>query len=165
MTQAAELDATLAEREAALLETNRVGWHLLHFMRDSLTSLEEQATRIAAGQIAGLIAIWTQLHTFERGLPRSLVWAAWAFVLLAIARLAPLVTPRRLARFWANLPVKDALQRSDCIDCHAESKVILDLTEAAEKQMDRIRVGLNHSIALGCLGLGLAALGYVIEKV
>jgi hypothetical protein len=31
--------------------------------------------------------------------------------------------------------------------------------------MSRIRHGLNHSIALGCFGLGLAALGYVIEKV
>ena len=64
MGQAAELEAGLAGREEALIETNRVGWHRLHFMRDSLTSLEEQATRVVAAQIAGLIAIWTQLGSF-----------------------------------------------------------------------------------------------------
>jgi hypothetical protein len=164
MGQAVELEQGLAEHEAALIETNRVGWHLLHFMRDSLTSLEEQATRIAAGQIAGLVALWTQLYTFDPGVPRSMAWAAWAFLLLAIARLAPLVTPRRLARFWASLPVKSALQNSECIDRDAESKVIIDLTEAAERQMNRIRHGLTHSIALGCFGLGLAAVAYVIDK-
>jgi hypothetical protein len=165
MAQAAELETGLAEREAALIETNRVGWHLLHFMRDSLTSLEEQATRVVAAQIAGLIAIWTQLGSFESGLPRSLIWVAWACLLLAIARLAPLVTPRRLTRFWASLPVKAALQNRESIDCDAESKLITDLTEAAERQMNRVRQGLSQSIALGCLALGLAALGYVIEKV
>ena len=76
MGQAAELEAGLAEREEALIETNRVGWHFLHFMRDSLTSLEEQATRVVAAQIAGLIAIWTQLGSFESGVPRSLIRAA-----------------------------------------------------------------------------------------
>jgi hypothetical protein len=165
MTQVAELEEGPVEREAGLVETNRVGWHLLQFMRDSLTSLEEQATRIAAGQIAGLIALWTQLHTFEAGPPRSLAWAAWAVLLFAIVRLAPLVTPRRLARFWKGLPVKGALTSGDCIDCDAEARLIVELTEATERQMSRIRSGLNASIALGCLALGLAALGYVIEKI
>jgi hypothetical protein len=165
MTQVAELEEGPVEREAGLVETNRVGWHLLQFMRDSLTSLEEQATRIAAGQIAGLIALWTQLHTFEAGPPRSLAWAAWAVLLFAIVRLAPLVTPRRLARFWKGLPVKGALTSGDCIDCDAEARLIVELTEATERQMNRIRSGLNVSIALGCLALGFAALGYVIEKI
>src|SRR5947208_342821 len=143
--------AELAERDTALIETNRIGWHLLHFMRDSLTSLEEQATRVVAGQIAGLIALWTQLHTFEHGLPRSLAWAAWAFIIGAIARVAPLVTPRRLARFWAGLPVKGALQSGDFIDCESEARVIVHLTEVAETQMTRIRRGLDQSIALACV--------------
>ena len=86
MGQGPELEPELPERQAALQDTNRVGWHLLHFLRDSLTSLEEQATRVLAAQIAGLIAIWTQLHTFDRGLARSLVWAAWGFALVAPAR-------------------------------------------------------------------------------
>jgi hypothetical protein len=162
--QAPELEAQLDAPETDLLDTNRVGWQLLHFMRDSLTSLEEQATRVLAGQIAGFIAIWTQLHTFDRGLPRSLVWAAWGFVLAALAWLAPLVTPRRLARFWSGLPVKGALLRGDHFDPDAEARLITDLTEAAERQMARIRYGLGQSIALGCFGLGLAVVGHVIEK-
>ena len=152
MGQAAELETGLAEREAALIETNRVGWHLLHFMRDGLTSLEEQATRVVAAHIAGLIAIWTQLGSFESGLPSALIWAAWASLLLAIGRLATLVTPRRLTRFWASLPVKGALQNSESIDTSAESKLIIDLTEAAERQMNRVRQGLGQSIAASAWG-------------
>ena len=165
MGQASEVEAQLVECEAALLETNRVGWLLLHFTRDSLTSLEEQATRVLAAQIAGLIAVWAQLHTFDRGLPRSLVWAAWGFALAAPVRLAPLVAPRRLGRFWTGLPVKDALQRGDHIDCEAEARLIAELSEAAERQMARIRDGLAQSIVLGLFGLGLVALGYVLEKI
>jgi len=160
---ASEVEARPAECEAALLETNRVRWHLLHFTRDSLTSLEEQATRVLAAQIAGLIAIWTQLHTFDRGLARSLVWTAWGFALVAPARLAPLVTPKRLGRFWRGLPVQDAL-RGD-IDCEQEARLITELSESAERQMARIRRGLAQSIALGLFGLGLAALAYVVEKI
>jgi len=161
---APELEAQLAEHEAGLQDTNRVGWHLLHFLRDSLTSLEEQATRVLAAEIAGLIAIWSQLHTFERGLPRSLLWAAWGFALAAPIRLAPLVTPKRLGRFWTGLPVKDALQRRDHIDVEAEARLITELSESAERQMARIRHGLAQAIALSLFGLCLAALGYVIEK-
>jgi hypothetical protein len=112
-----------------------------------------------------LIAIWSQLHTFDRGLPRSLVWAAWAFALAAPIRLAPLVTPKRLGRFWGALLVKGALQRGDRIDGESEARLITELSETAERQMDRVRRGLAQSIALGLLGLGLAALGYVVEKI
>jgi hypothetical protein len=165
VVQGSEVEGQLADREAALFETNRVGWHLLHFTRDSLTSLEEQATRVLAAQIAGLIAIWSQLHTFERGVPRSLAWVAWGFALAAPVRLAPLVTPKRLGRFWTGLPVKDRLQRDGHIDCEAEARLIRELSEAAERQMARVRRGLAQSIFLGLLGLGLAALGYVFEKI
>ena len=129
MGQGPELEPELPEGQAALQDTNRVGWHLLHFLRDSLTSLEEQATRVLAAEVAGLIAVWSQLHTFERGLPRSLVWAAWGFTLAAPIRLGPLVTPKRLGRFWAGLPVKDTLQRGDHIDGKAEARLIMDLSE------------------------------------
>src|SRR5437879_12198338 len=116
-----------------------VGWHLLHFTRDSLTSLEEQATRVLAAQIAGLVAIWTQLHTFDRGVPRSLVWAAWAFARVAPARLAPLVTPKRLGHFWTGLPAKDALRRDNHLDCEADSRLITELSETADRPHDRMR--------------------------
>jgi hypothetical protein len=79
-------------------------------------------------------------------------------------RLAPLVTPRRLTRFWSGLPVKDALRGRNHIDCAGEARLITELTDATERQMARIRHGLGQSIALSCSAVGLAALGYVIEK-
>src|SRR5439155_10253912 len=90
--------------------------------------------------IGGNPSVWA-MYRFTRKLQ------AWAFVLAAIGRLAPLVTPRRLARFWSGLPVKDALQRGDHIDCASEARLITELTEAAERQMARIRRGLGQSLA------------------
>ena len=157
MGQGPELEPELPEGQVALQDTNRVGWHLLHFLRDSLTSLEEQATRVLAAE--GTMYVPSD----EKG-PRSLLWAAWGFALAAPIRLAPLVTPKRLGRFWAGRPVKDTLQRGDHIDGKAEARLIMDLSEAAERQMARIRRGLAQAIALSLIGLALAALGYVIEK-
>jgi hypothetical protein len=46
-----------------------------------VSSLEDGATRVAAAQVAGLIALWTQLYTFEDGPPEVLAWAAWVIAL------------------------------------------------------------------------------------
>jgi len=74
-------------------------WHVLRFVQESVARLEDGATRVAAAQVAGFVALWTQLTTFERGPPRVLAWIAWAILLGALGSLAPVVTPRRLARF------------------------------------------------------------------
>src|SRR5215204_5217780 len=42
----------------------RVGWELLHLLQLSVRSLEDTATRVVAAQVAGLVALWTQLYTF-----------------------------------------------------------------------------------------------------
>lgn len=39
----------------------RVGLELLHLLRPSVRRLEDTATRVAAAQIAGVVALWTQV--------------------------------------------------------------------------------------------------------
>jgi hypothetical protein len=130
-------------------------------MRETLTSLEDSATRVAAAQVAGMIALWTQLYTFEDGVPEVMAWAAWVAVILALAVLGPLVTPRRLARFWAKLPLGNLLAYDEPAK---EQKLIGELCATMQGQIIRLRRGMTLSIILGLIGLGLAAVAFVLEK-
>ena len=139
----------------------RVAWELLEFMRESLTSLEDGATRVAAAQTAGLIALWSQLHTFENGAPEVLAWIAWVLVILAVAVLGPLITPRRLARFWARLTLGNLLAYDEP---DKERALISELCESMQGQITRLRRGMTLSIMLGLTALAVAALAYALEK-
>lgn len=139
----------------------QVAWELLEFTRAALTSLEDGATRVAAAQVAGLIALWTQLSNFENGPPEILAWAAWVIVIVAVSLLGPLITPRRLARFWAGLPLKSLLAYDEPAK---EQELINELCETMQRQINRLRRGMSVSIALGLTGLALAAVAFAVEK-
>jgi hypothetical protein len=144
-------------RRRALL----VAWELLEFGRESVASLEDGATRIAAAQVAGLIALWTQLGTFENGPPRVLAWSAWGLLVASVSLLAPMVTPRRLARFWEGMLTTDIL----AIDSTAkEEEIIRALSVTMEGHMRRVRRGMTASVAIAVIALAVAALAYVLEK-
>jgi hypothetical protein len=134
---------------------------LLEFKREMVSSLEDGATRVAAAQVAGLIALWTQLYTFEDGPPEVLAWAAWVIVIVAVSLLGPLITPRRLARFWAGLPLKSLLAYDEPVK---EQELINELCETMQRQINRLRRGMTFSIALGLTGLTLAAVAFAVEK-
>jgi hypothetical protein len=89
--------------------TTRIGWELLEFSRSSLANLEENASRVVAAQTAGLIALWVALYTYEEAVPKGFAWAAWSMLLLSIAWLGRLATPRRLARFWERCRIEGRL--------------------------------------------------------
>jgi hypothetical protein len=138
-----------------------VAWELLEFGRESVASLEDGATRIAAAQVAGLIALWTQLGTFENGPPEVLAWLAWSLLVVSVSLLAPTVTPRRLARFWEGLLKTDIL----AIDSTAkEEEIVRSLSVAMEAHMRRIRRGMVVSVVIAVLALAGVALAYVLEK-
>lgn len=138
-----------------------VAWELLEFTRAALTSLEDGATRIAAAQVAGLIALWTQLSNFENGPPEVLAWIAWVILIFGVGSLAPLVTPRRLARFWESLPVEDILAADEP---EKEERLIRELCQTLQGQLNRLRRGMTVSVALGLVALTVTAIAYVIEK-
>jgi hypothetical protein len=138
-----------------------VAWELLEFGRESVASLEDGATRIAAAQVAGLIALWTQLGTFEDGPPEVLAWLAWGLLVVSVSLLAPTVTPRRLARFWEGMLTTDIL----AIDSTAkEEEIVRSLSVAMERHMRRVRRGMAVSVVNAVLALAAVALAYVLEK-
>jgi hypothetical protein len=138
-----------------------VAWELLEFTREAIESLEDGATRIAAAQVAGLIALWTQLSNFESGPPEVLAWLAWALLICSVSLLAPVVTPRRLARFWERTLVKDILTVDSTVK---EEQIIESLSATMEKHVRWVRRGMSVSVAIGLVALGLAALAFVLEK-
>jgi hypothetical protein len=142
----------------------RVGWELLHLLQLSVRSLEDTATRVVAGQIAGLIALWTQLSTFEEALPHAFAWAGWGLITIAIWILALRVTPRRLSRFWRHLDDRSATRSDEPLEETEEATLIQELTLALREQRDHLQTGIRFSVALGMVGLALAVIGYIVDK-
>lgn len=83
--------------------TMRAAWELIKSSRAALLSLEERATRLVPALVAGVVALWTQLGSFEAGAAEGLAWIAWALLIVALLNLGALVMPKRLAQFWDNL--------------------------------------------------------------
>lgn len=142
----------------------RVGWELLHLLQLSVRSLEDTVTRVVAAQIAGLIALWTQLYTFEERVPAALAWIAWGVLLLSIGLLGYRITPRRLSEFWQRLDARSSSPCDDPLEEAEEVEIVAELTAALRAQRDRIHWAVRSSVALGIFGMALVALAYVVDK-
>jgi hypothetical protein len=141
----------------------RVAWEMLHLVELSVRSIEDTATRVVAAQVAGLIALWTQLGNFENGPPEVLAWAAWAILLGSIVGLGIVVTPRRVNRFWTALSNSAATSESQ-LDEAGELELIGSLANLLREQRASIHGLLQLSIGLGLAALVVAGLAYVAEK-
>jgi hypothetical protein len=145
--------------------TMRTAWQLIGSLRASLLSLEERATRVVPAEVAGLVALWTQLDTFDSGAPRGLAWAAWGVLLLAILALAKVVMPSRLAKFWDSLvPPEVVLADAKPLRHHDEAAIARWLSAELHAQTDRLRRGFRLTVVLSGCALVLAAVAYVIDK-
>jgi hypothetical protein len=127
----------------------RVGWELLHLLQLSVRSLEDTATRVVAAQIAGVIALWTQLSTFEETVPATLAWGAWGILLLSISLLGYRITPRKLAEFWERLDARTGSPCDDPLEETDEVEIVAELTTALRAQRDRIQLRCGHPLRLG----------------
>lgn len=141
----------------------RVGWEMLHLVELSVRSIEETATRVVAAQVAGLIALWTQLGNFENGLPEVLAWTAWAILLVSIVGLGVVITPRRVNRFWTVLSNSAPTSDSQLNEA-AELELIGRLADLLREQRARIHGLLQLSILLGVVALVLTGLAFIAEK-
>ena len=146
-----------AEPPRAAIET---AWHVLGVVQGSVVRLEDGATRVAAAQVAGFIALWTQMSSFENGPPRVLAWIAWGILLGAVISLAPVITPRRLGRFWSSI-VRSA---GDAVAPATELAVVEDLIETLANQYGRLFRHLRVSIRLSVAGVLIAAIAFIVEK-
>lgn len=144
--------------------TVRVAWEILHLLQLSVRSIEDTATRVVAAQVAGLIALWTQLGNFENGPPEVMAWTAWAIFVGSILALGVVVTPRRVTRFWNRLSTSSLLMTKSVLDEEDELEMIDDLCDALRAQRESLHRMLRVSIALGLLALTVVCVAYAIEK-
>jgi hypothetical protein len=109
-------------------------------------------------QVSALIALWTQLYTFEETLPHALVWAAWAVLIVALVGAAWLITPGRLQRTSILAYGLDARPGAE------SEEVVEELCVNVRRRVRLLHVGLRVSIGLTVLSLGLAVLAYAVDK-
>ena len=107
-----------------------------------------------------MIALWTQLSSFENGPPQVLAWIAWAILVGAVISITPVITPRRLGRFWGAI-VRGA---GEAVAPETELSVVEDLIENLANQYRRLFRHLRLSIRLSVAAVLIAAIAFVVEK-
>jgi hypothetical protein len=135
----------------------------LHLLQLSVRSLEDSGTRVIAGQVAGVIALWTQLYTFEESVPKALAWLAWAALIVSIIVLGLRVMPRRLSVFWKQLDFSGAMW-AEPFEQEDEERILTELSGALRLQRERLQRAVRAAVMLGLAGLGLAAVAYAVDK-
>jgi hypothetical protein len=94
-----ELDESHAPPNAApshpdsIESSEQEGWDFVHFLGSHVESMETRAAIIVPAQLAGAIALWTQLYTFEETIPRTLAWISWAALIVGLIVAAWITTP------------------------------------------------------------------------
>jgi hypothetical protein len=145
--------------------TMRAARELIKSSRAALLSLEERATRLVPALVAGVVALWTQLGSFDAGAAEILAWNAWTLLIVALLNLGLLVMPKRLAQFWDGLvPPEVVLAEPRPLRREEEAAIASRLSAELHAQTDRLRRGFRITVALSSCGLVLAAVAYVIEK-
>ena len=133
-------------------------------MQESLIALEVTASRVLAAQVAGTIALWTQLYTFEEGPPEVLAWIALFLFIGSICFLGLFLRPRRLVRFWDRAMPDDLFRVKRAVMPDEEAAIIDHISTAMRRQRDSIERGIGVSIPLGLAAVGLVAVAYVVDK-
>ena len=156
----------MEQRDSAAVEPSaaRVGWELLRLLQESLASIEETASRILAAQVAGTIALWTTLFTFENGPPRVLAWLALGVLIMSIALLGAFLRPRRVVRFWDRVVPEDLFAARRSVSLEEETRTVRAISAAMRDHRDQLERGVAVSVPLGVLALALVAVAYGIEK-
>jgi hypothetical protein len=144
--------------------TVEVAWRLVETPREGVRSLEYSVTRVGTAQLAGAIALWTQLYTFDETVAAVMAWCALVLLLVSILLLAVLVTPRPLARFWEAIPTKDVLVSTEPFPLDEEVALLRQMREAMTTHIRRLRGGLRLSVLLACIALVCVFTAYAIEK-
>jgi hypothetical protein len=126
--------------------------------------LEETASRVLAAQVAGAIALWTQLYTFEDGPPEAMAWAALFIFILSICFLGMFLRPRRLVRFWDKAIPDELFGAKAPVTFEQEGAAIEHISTMMRGHRDQLERGIRVSVPLGILALVLVAVGYAVEK-
>jgi hypothetical protein len=142
----------------------RVGWELVRLLQESLVTLEATASRVLAAQVAGTIALWTQLYTFEDGPPEVMAWIALIAFVASISFLGVFLRPRRIVRFWDRAIPDELFAVKRPVGLDEEADVIRHISSSMRHQRDLLERGIRVSVPLGIAALCLLLIAYAIEK-
>lgn len=126
--------------------------------------LEETASRVLAAQVAGLIAVWSQLHTFENGPPEVLAWTALSVFIGSICFLGFFLRPPKLVRFWDKAIPDELFGAKRPVTFEEEAAAIEHISTMMRSHRDHLERGVRVSVPLGVTALLLIAIGYAVEK-
>jgi hypothetical protein len=143
--------------DGVIAYSEREAWEFVHFLSGHLASLETRAAIIMPAQVAALIAIWTQLYTFEETFPRTLVWLAWAAFILGLVGAAWLITPGRAQR--ASIVERGLHEHV----AHRE-EIVRELCTSLQERVRVLHAGLRISVGLTVLALALVVVAYALDK-
>jgi hypothetical protein len=127
-------------------------------------ALEETGSRVLAAQVAGTIALWSQLHTFEDGPPEVMAWIALLLFIGSLCFLGFFLRPRRLVRFWDRAIPDEVFAVKRSITPEEEGTIVEHISTAMRGQRDSLERAIRVSLPLGVLALSLTAIAYAIEK-
>ena len=152
----------LGRESAAALDSiessERDAWEFVHFLGSHVASMETRAAIIVPAQLAGAIALWTQLYTFEETVPRTLAWIAWAALVVGLVAAAWVTTPGRIRK---ESVIGYGLQARRGIDREA---VVGEIGEVLHARVRVLHVGLRLSVGISMLALALVVLAYALDK-
>lgn len=101
-------------------------------------ALEETASRVLAAQVAGTIALWSQLNTFEEGPPEVLAWIALFLFIGSICFLGLFLRPRRWVRFWDRAIPDELFAVRRPVMPEEEATIIDHISTAMRRQRDAL---------------------------
>ena len=142
----------------------RIGWELVRVLQESLISLEETASRVLAAQVAGTIALWSQLYTFEDGPPEVLAWLSLFIFIGSLCFLGLFLRPGHIVRFWDRAIPGELFEVKRSVTPEEEATIVEHLSTTMRRHRDALERGLRVSIPLGVAALCLIAIAYVLDK-
>lgn len=134
-------------------------WDFVHFLGSHIESMETRAAIIVPAQLAGAIALWTQLYTFEETIPRTLAWIAWAALIVGLSVAAWITTPGRIRR---DSVIGQGLRAHPSTNREALVGEICGILHA---RLRVLNVGMRLSIGISMLALALVVLAYALDKI
>jgi hypothetical protein len=141
----------------------RVAWQLIGLQQSGISTLETRVSVIAAGELGGLVALWTQLSSFHGG-ARALGWIAWAVLVLSIVLLAEMLAPRGLGRFATPVLPEDVLDPANPLDAAGERRLVAVIGASLAEHTIRVGRRLQVSVLLSIVALAFTTIAYVVEK-
>jgi hypothetical protein len=134
------------------------GWDFIHFLGSHVESMETRAAIIVPTQLAGAIALWTQLYTFEETIPHALAWAAWSLLIVGLIVAAWITTPGRIRK---DSVVGHGL---NCRPTTSREALVNEICEILHARVRILHLGMRISVGISILALTLVVLAYALDK-